>query len=169
MQVFAELRHLPDKVNEAELVSPTLIFIGHVVALSPSWMHVATGEHENPVTPGYSNMLWFMLMWWGFHRKPYTAKPINPKVLKVKNPQSININAVVSLHALSDRVFIEISTFVLIEISTLPHMTLWLLYRSLYTRIVYICVHWCHLIQWCLCTPMGMPRTLIRILVWSIG
>ena len=81
MQVFAELRHLPDKVNEAELVSPTLIFIGHVVALSPSWMHVAMGEHENPVAPGYSKMLWFML---GLHRKPYTAKVINPKVLKVK-------------------------------------------------------------------------------------
>ena len=57
MQVFAELRHLPDKVTEAELVSPTLIFIGHVVALSPSWMHdVAMGEHENPVAPGCSKM-----------------------------------------------------------------------------------------------------------------
>eukprot|EP00250_Pteridium_aquilinum_P021548 c25162_g1_i1 orf=368-1528(+) len=35
--VFAELQDLPSKVAAAQLVSPTLIFIGRVVALSPSW------------------------------------------------------------------------------------------------------------------------------------
>eukprot|EP00250_Pteridium_aquilinum_P021549 c25162_g1_i2 orf=365-1525(+) len=35
--VFAELQDLPSKVAAAQLESPTLIFIGRVVALSPSW------------------------------------------------------------------------------------------------------------------------------------
>ncbi|KAM0938181.1 putative tetrapyrrole methylase, uroporphiryn-III C-methyltransferase [Dioscorea sansibarensis] len=35
--VFAELKHLVAEVKLAELVSPTLIIIGHVVALSPLW------------------------------------------------------------------------------------------------------------------------------------
>lgn len=37
IQVFAELKDLADEVISAELVSPTLIIIGKVVALSPSW------------------------------------------------------------------------------------------------------------------------------------
>lgn len=37
--VFAELKDLADKIKTAELVSPTLIFIGKVVALSPFWSH----------------------------------------------------------------------------------------------------------------------------------
>lgn len=35
--VFAELKDLGDKIASEELVSPTLIFIGRVVALSPLW------------------------------------------------------------------------------------------------------------------------------------
>ncbi|XP_039115532.1 siroheme synthase [Dioscorea cayenensis subsp. rotundata] len=35
--VFAELKHLVNEVKLAELVSPTLIIIGEVVALSPLW------------------------------------------------------------------------------------------------------------------------------------
>lgn len=35
--VFAELKDLGDKIRTAELVSPTLIIIGKVVALSPFW------------------------------------------------------------------------------------------------------------------------------------
>ncbi|GMI77958.1 urophorphyrin methylase 1 [Hibiscus trionum] len=35
--VFAELKDLADKIKTAELVSPTLIIIGKVVALSPFW------------------------------------------------------------------------------------------------------------------------------------
>ncbi|XP_021822573.1 uncharacterized protein LOC110763988 [Prunus avium] len=35
--VFAELKDLADEIISAELVSPTLIIIGKVVALSPSW------------------------------------------------------------------------------------------------------------------------------------
>ncbi|KAE8680746.1 Siroheme synthase [Hibiscus syriacus] len=35
--VFAELKDLVDKIKTAELVSPTLIIIGKVVALSPYW------------------------------------------------------------------------------------------------------------------------------------
>lgn len=37
VQVFAELKHLVNEVKLAELVSPTLIIIGEVVALSPLW------------------------------------------------------------------------------------------------------------------------------------
>ncbi|XP_022764754.1 uncharacterized protein LOC111309975 [Durio zibethinus] len=37
--VFAELKDLADKIKTAELVSPTLIIIGKVVALSPFWPH----------------------------------------------------------------------------------------------------------------------------------
>ncbi|XVF33769.1 hypothetical protein REPUB_Repub17cG0196600 [Reevesia pubescens] len=37
--VFAELKDLADKIKMAELESPTLIFIGKVVALSPFWPH----------------------------------------------------------------------------------------------------------------------------------
>lgn len=37
LQVFAKLQDLPSKVTAAALVSPTLIFIGRVVALSPLW------------------------------------------------------------------------------------------------------------------------------------
>ena len=37
IQVFAELKDLADKIKTAELVSPTLIIIGKVVALSPFW------------------------------------------------------------------------------------------------------------------------------------
>ncbi|KAJ7949113.1 uroporphyrinogen-III C-methyltransferase [Quillaja saponaria] len=35
--VFAELKDLADKITSAELLSPTLIIIGKVVALSPFW------------------------------------------------------------------------------------------------------------------------------------
>ncbi|GFZ02766.1 urophorphyrin methylase 1 [Actinidia rufa] len=35
--VFAELKDLPDKITQAQLVSPTLIIVGKVVALSPFW------------------------------------------------------------------------------------------------------------------------------------
>ncbi|KAJ9174435.1 hypothetical protein P3X46_013078 [Hevea brasiliensis] len=37
--VFAELKDLADEIASAELVSPTLIVIGKVVALSPFWPH----------------------------------------------------------------------------------------------------------------------------------
>ncbi|KAL5549719.1 hypothetical protein UlMin_004950 [Ulmus minor] len=37
--VFAELKDLADKITSVELVSPTLIIIGKVVALSPFWPH----------------------------------------------------------------------------------------------------------------------------------
>ncbi|KAL5549721.1 hypothetical protein UlMin_004952 [Ulmus minor] len=37
--VFAELKDLADKITLVELVSPTLIIIGKVVALSPFWPH----------------------------------------------------------------------------------------------------------------------------------
>lgn len=37
IQVFAEVKDLADKIKMAELVSPTLIIIGKVVALSPFW------------------------------------------------------------------------------------------------------------------------------------
>ncbi|XVF71197.1 hypothetical protein PTKIN_Ptkin12aG0016800 [Pterospermum kingtungense] len=36
--VFAESKDLADKIKKAELVSPTLIIIGKVVALSPFWL-----------------------------------------------------------------------------------------------------------------------------------
>ncbi|XP_057513743.1 S-adenosyl-L-methionine-dependent uroporphyrinogen III methyltransferase, chloroplastic-like [Actinidia eriantha] len=35
--VFAELKDLADKITQAQLVSPTLIIVGKVVALSPFW------------------------------------------------------------------------------------------------------------------------------------
>ena len=35
--MFAELKDLADEISSAELVSPTLIVIGKVVALSPFW------------------------------------------------------------------------------------------------------------------------------------
>jgi siroheme synthase len=37
IQVFAELKDLAQRITSAELVSPTLIIIGKVVALSPLW------------------------------------------------------------------------------------------------------------------------------------
>ncbi|GLU09225.1 hypothetical protein SLE2022_260970 [Rubroshorea leprosula] len=37
--VFSELKDLADKISVAGLVSPTLIIIGNVVALSPLWPH----------------------------------------------------------------------------------------------------------------------------------
>jgi siroheme synthase len=37
IQVFAELKDLADKITTVELVSPTLMIIGNVVALSPLW------------------------------------------------------------------------------------------------------------------------------------
>ncbi|MBA0785201.1 hypothetical protein Gotri_027855, partial [Gossypium trilobum] len=40
--VFAELKDLADKIKTAELVSPTLIIIGKVVALSPFWLQSLT-------------------------------------------------------------------------------------------------------------------------------
>ncbi|KAJ8748805.1 hypothetical protein K2173_011361 [Erythroxylum novogranatense] len=42
--VFAELKDLADKIAIAELVSPTLIIIGKVVALSPFWPLSSTQE-----------------------------------------------------------------------------------------------------------------------------
>lgn len=39
MQVFAELKDLANEIASAELVSPTLIIIGKVVALSSFWPH----------------------------------------------------------------------------------------------------------------------------------
>lgn len=48
--VFAELQDLPSKVAAAQLVSPTLIFIGHVVALSPLWPHSAMVEELATLT-----------------------------------------------------------------------------------------------------------------------
>ncbi|XP_050385819.1 S-adenosyl-L-methionine-dependent uroporphyrinogen III methyltransferase, chloroplastic [Argentina anserina] len=39
--VFAELKELADEITSAELVSPTLIVIGKVVALSPLWPHTS--------------------------------------------------------------------------------------------------------------------------------
>ncbi|ERN18189.1 hypothetical protein AMTRI_Chr11g153910 [Amborella trichopoda] len=42
--VFAELKYLVDKVKAAELVSPTLIIIGKVVALSPLWLQCIRDE-----------------------------------------------------------------------------------------------------------------------------
>lgn len=37
MQVFSELKDLAEKITSAQLMSPTLIIIGKVVALSPFW------------------------------------------------------------------------------------------------------------------------------------
>lgn len=42
--VFAELKNLAEEIKSAELVSPTLIIIGKVVALSPLWPHSSTKE-----------------------------------------------------------------------------------------------------------------------------
>lgn len=44
VQVFAELKDLTDEIASAELVSPTLIVIGKVVALSPFWPHSSKEE-----------------------------------------------------------------------------------------------------------------------------
>lgn len=44
--VFAELKNLADDIASNQLVSPTLIIIGKVVALSPLWPHSA---EENPI------------------------------------------------------------------------------------------------------------------------
>ena len=41
MQVFAELNNLADEIASVGLVSPTLIMIGKVVALSPLWPYSA--------------------------------------------------------------------------------------------------------------------------------
>lgn len=38
-QVFAELKDLGDEIASNQLVSPSLIIIGKVVALSPLWPH----------------------------------------------------------------------------------------------------------------------------------
>lgn len=37
MQVFAELKDLSEKIKSAGLVSPTLIYIGKAVEISPFW------------------------------------------------------------------------------------------------------------------------------------
>ena len=37
IQVFAELKDLANKITTVELISPTLMIIGNVVALSPLW------------------------------------------------------------------------------------------------------------------------------------
>lgn len=42
--VLAELKDLADKIASEQLVSPTLIFIGKVVALSPLWPHSCSQE-----------------------------------------------------------------------------------------------------------------------------
>jgi uroporphyrin-III C-methyltransferase len=44
LQVFGMLKDLVEEVKLADLVSPTLIIIGKVVALSPFWAE--TSEHE---------------------------------------------------------------------------------------------------------------------------
>lgn len=44
MQVLAELKDLADKITSEQLVSPTLIFIGKVVALSPLWPQSCVDE-----------------------------------------------------------------------------------------------------------------------------
>ncbi|XP_009626179.1 S-adenosyl-L-methionine-dependent uroporphyrinogen III methyltransferase, chloroplastic [Nicotiana tomentosiformis] len=44
--VFAELKNLADDIASNQLVSPTLIIIGKVVALSPLWRHSA---EESPI------------------------------------------------------------------------------------------------------------------------
>ncbi|KAM0048671.1 putative tetrapyrrole methylase, uroporphiryn-III C-methyltransferase [Helianthus debilis subsp. tardiflorus] len=41
---LAELKDLPDKITSEQFVSPTLIFIGKVVALSPLWPQSCTSE-----------------------------------------------------------------------------------------------------------------------------
>ncbi|XP_031102582.1 uncharacterized protein LOC116006373 [Ipomoea triloba] len=41
--VFAELNNLADEISSNQLVSPTLIIIGKVVALSPLWPHSTEG------------------------------------------------------------------------------------------------------------------------------
>lgn len=47
--VFAELKELPSEVATAKLESPTLIFIGRVVALSPSWPGAAMSQEPAPM------------------------------------------------------------------------------------------------------------------------
>jgi uroporphyrin-III C-methyltransferase len=37
IQVFGELKDLADKITTAGLLSPTLMIVGKVVALSPLW------------------------------------------------------------------------------------------------------------------------------------
>ncbi|KAH7290817.1 hypothetical protein KP509_30G065300 [Ceratopteris richardii] len=49
--VFAELKDLPNEVLAAKLESPTLIFIGRVVALSPSWPGVTRVQEPTCMTP----------------------------------------------------------------------------------------------------------------------
>jgi uroporphyrin-III C-methyltransferase len=44
LQVFGMLQDLVEEVKSADLVSPTLIIIGKVVALSPFW--AKSSEHE---------------------------------------------------------------------------------------------------------------------------
>ena len=44
--VYATVEDLPRAVEEASLVSPTLIIIGGVVALSPGWQEAFVGEKE---------------------------------------------------------------------------------------------------------------------------
>lgn len=48
MQVFAKLGDLVNEVKSAELISPTLIIIGNVVALSPFWPY-SSGENMDIV------------------------------------------------------------------------------------------------------------------------
>lgn len=38
--MFAELKDLADEIALNQLISPTLIIVGRVVALSPLWPHV---------------------------------------------------------------------------------------------------------------------------------
>lgn len=45
-QVFAQLKDLAEEIKSAELVSPTLIIIGKVVALSSLWPHASMKEPQ---------------------------------------------------------------------------------------------------------------------------
>ncbi|CAI7747322.1 unnamed protein product, partial [Closterium sp. NIES-53] len=49
--VFATLEDLPAAVSAAQLVSPTLLVIGQVVALSPSWPFASTTSSNLGVAP----------------------------------------------------------------------------------------------------------------------
>lgn len=55
LQVFAELKNLVDDVKSAALVSPTLIIIGKVVALSPFWPQQLTEPSETVQTCGIAH------------------------------------------------------------------------------------------------------------------
>lgn len=49
MQVLAELNYLADKITSEEFISPTLILIGKVVALSPLWPQSCAKETSDLV------------------------------------------------------------------------------------------------------------------------